>query len=180
MNDALFEMDGSFHDETPKAHACAGAACRVCNPGLELKERGMKQALKPDVLAEWKDEFRTYIESMPEDSEFTSEDVVDAVGLPSGDVRMNANNAVGAMMNGLARRGLIAKTGVRVQSKRPSSHGAELILWVRRARPSTMETHDRRPSGSRPADAERRPCRECGTTTCSRRPGYPYCYGVRP
>ena len=25
-----------------------------------------------------------------------------------------------------------------------------------------------------------RPCPECDTTTCSRRPGYPYCYGVKP
>ena len=170
MSDALFEMDEPSHDETPKTHACTGAFCQVCNPGLALKQRGMKQALRPDALAEWKDEFRAYIQSMPHDSEFTSEDVVDAVGLPSGDVRMNANNAVGAMMNGLARRGLIAKTGVRVQSKRPSSHGAELILWVRRARPSTMETHDRSnrpvpvpsPDGTYPGSAF---CPDCGSAS---------------
>ena len=172
MSDALFEMDEPSHDETAKTHACTGTFCQVCNPGLALKERGMKQALKPDVLAAWKDEFRAYISSMPHDSEFTSEDVVDAVGLPSGDVRMNANNAVGAMMNGLARKGVIAKTGLHVQSKRPSSHGAELILWVRRASDRTKEPNVHSISGP-----VRRPCPECGTSTCSRRPGWPYCYG---
>jgi hypothetical protein len=61
---------------------------------------------------------------------FTSEDVVAAVGLPAGGVRTNRNNAVGAVMNGAAKRGWIVKTGRRVTAKRKQLHAAELTEWT--------------------------------------------------
>lgn len=100
-------------------------------PGGVLKEYGMALALMPETLEEWKEEFTkaaTWLASGHET--FTSEDVLDLVGLPSGTIKSNANNAVGAMMNGLARRGVIGKTGERRPSQRPSSHGAELTVWA--------------------------------------------------
>jgi len=42
---------------------------------------------------------------------------------------MNANNAVGAMMNAMARRKVIVKTSMRRQSARASSHGREIAVW---------------------------------------------------
>jgi hypothetical protein len=60
---------------------------------------------------------------------FTSEDVIDVVGLPRTDGTMNANNAVGAMMNAMARRKVIVKTSMRRQSARASSHGREIAVW---------------------------------------------------
>jgi hypothetical protein len=61
---------------------------------------------------------------------FTSEDVTQLAGLPSGDVKSNANNAVGALMNAAARKQLIVKTGRRVPSTRVTSHAAELTEWI--------------------------------------------------
>lgn len=93
------------------------------------KLRGMEQALRKYHL--WKEDFaeaaREYAEAgIP----FTSEDVLDVVGLPSGETGQHKNNAVGAMMYGLARRGLIKKTGRHVQSRRAHSHAAELTQWI--------------------------------------------------
>jgi hypothetical protein len=99
--------------------------------GQERKATGMTQALSADVVQDWKDRFRSAVEGFEPGRRFTSEDVLALVGLPSGEVGMNANNAVGAMMNGLARRRLIVKTGARVLSRRSSSHGAEILLWER-------------------------------------------------
>jgi hypothetical protein len=99
--------------------------------GLERKEVGMAQALDAGHVQSWKDDFRAVVESFEVGRRFTSEDAIAIAGLPTGVVASNANNAVGAMMNGLARRGVITKTGARVPSRRSSSHGAELIVWER-------------------------------------------------
>lgn len=99
--------------------------------GNDLKQQGMQLALMPESLDDWKSRFReaaTYLASTG--AGFTSEDVIYITGLPTGDIAMNANNAVGAMMNALARKGVIEKTARRKQSKRPTSHGAELIVWA--------------------------------------------------
>lgn len=98
---------------------------------LAGKADGMALALKPATLDEWRERFRSHVADRAPGATFTSEDVVDAVGLPTGEHGMNRNNAVGAMMSGLARRGLIRKTSRRVPSARPSSHAAELVVWER-------------------------------------------------
>jgi hypothetical protein len=98
--------------------------------GLDGKARGMGKAVD-HAKEEWKNEFRRYARAFALTGvPFTSEDVVTWAGLPSGGVGKDANNAVGAMMNGLARAKVIRKTGRRVLSRRPSSHGAELTEWV--------------------------------------------------
>jgi len=98
---------------------------------LILKDEGMSKALAKEGLDGWKDEFYKAAQYLCDCGDsFTSEDVLDLVGLPSGTIKSNANNAVGAMMNGMARKGVIRKTGERRLSKRPSSHGAELTVWV--------------------------------------------------
>lgn len=98
---------------------------------LKLKEEGMKKALSPPVLVEWKIQFREQVWKMAKTGQrFTSEDVIEIVGLPAGKVSTNANNAVGAMMNALAKRNIIKKTNERRKSRRPNSHGAELAVWI--------------------------------------------------
>lgn len=99
--------------------------------GHRRKEEGMKRAADA-AEPSWNDRFKEAIVDVAESHEvFTSEDVLAVVGLPTGKVGMNANNAVGALMNGAAKRGVIAKTGRRVTSLRPHSHGAELHEWTK-------------------------------------------------
>jgi len=111
--------------------------CQLCGfrqkakTGEELKKEGMGVALDAMDITEWKEKFQEHLEGCASSKlPFTSEHVIAIVGLPRGEVRTNANNAVGAMMNAAAKRGIIKKTGRRVQSKRPSSHGAELTEWI--------------------------------------------------
>jgi hypothetical protein len=99
--------------------------------GQDAKKAGMALALMPDRIADWKSNFRAYVTNSRQGERMTSEDVVAVVGLPTGEVGKDANNAVGAMMNGLAKRGVIRKTSLRVPSRRKTSHGAELIVWER-------------------------------------------------
>lgn len=99
--------------------------------GLELKERGMAQARQAFDVQTWKAHFVATVEDMASRGwSFTSEDVLAVVGLPR-EVGTNMNNAVGAMMNALARKGVIFKTSERRQARRSSSHGRELAVWVR-------------------------------------------------
>ena len=98
---------------------------------LDFKRAGQAIALSKPALDLWKAKFKESVRAFARTRQpFTSEDVIAVVGLPCGDVAMNANNAVGAMMTALAKRGVICKTGNRVQSRRKSSHGAELTEWI--------------------------------------------------
>lgn len=95
------------------------------------KEDGIAKALSPDELNDWKRRFERAAKLFADEGEpFTSEDIVDLVGLPRGNINKDRNNAVGAMMNSLAKRRIIKKTGRHVLSKRPTSNGAELNEWI--------------------------------------------------
>jgi hypothetical protein len=97
---------------------------------LEHKESGMRQAEDHAVLS-WRDRFDLTIRRLADFGyPFTSEDVIAHVGLPTKTIGKDQNNSVGALMNAAGRRGTIVKTGKRVPSRRPSSHGAELTEWV--------------------------------------------------
>ena len=99
--------------------------------GLDLKERGMEQAKSAHDVQTWKQQVVEAVQQLADNGwAFTSEDVLSYVGLPRLEVGTNANNAVGAMMNGMAKRGIIQKTSERRKSRRPSSHGAEIAVWV--------------------------------------------------
>ena len=99
-------------------------------PGHIEKEAGMAEALE-SAREEYREEFRAEVERLAAIRlrSFTSEDVTYAVGLPRGYVKTNGNNAVGALMNSLARQGVIVRVGTET-SKRPSSHAAELAIWT--------------------------------------------------
>ena len=98
--------------------------------GLVAKDLGVSQALAANDIQEWKAQFRRHATFLAGTGDtFTSEDIIDYVGLPR-DSEMNANNAVGAMMTVLAREGVIRKTKERQVSKRPLSHGREIAVWA--------------------------------------------------
>lgn len=98
--------------------------------GYAAKEEGIAHALQPDGLEEWKEQFAAAVAEMAASGlRFTSEEVIARVGLPN-EAATNANNSVGAMMNVLARRGVIRKTSERRLSQRPSSHARELAVWA--------------------------------------------------
>jgi hypothetical protein len=98
--------------------------------GLTLKDQGQGLALDA-ADDDWTTAARRAIKWLAAQGKpFTSEDVTARTGLPSGATGTNRNNAVGALMTSAAKAGLIAKTGTRVPSQRPSSHGAEIAQWV--------------------------------------------------
>jgi hypothetical protein len=104
---------------------------RNLEAGIARKERGMTLAMTPDALNEWKAAFRNAVwNASRSEIPFTSEDILEVVGLPSGEIGQHANNAVGAMMNSCAKKGWIHKTGRHVPSQRPTSHGTEINEWT--------------------------------------------------
>lgn len=115
-----------FDDGKPRTEEIAVAKARM--EGLVRKETGMTNALRS--YEEWQDRFRKEVRVLAATRlPFTSEDVLQVVGLPSGQIGKDANNAVGAMMNAAAKDGVVVKTGNRRSASRPSSHGAELTEW---------------------------------------------------
>jgi hypothetical protein len=103
---------------------------------LEAKEEGMALALTRHGIEDWKDAAREAVIEMPIGHTFTADDLIAVVGLPSGDAGQNENNAVGAIINGMAKQKLIAKTASRVNATRKGSHARELTVW-RRTQPGT-------------------------------------------
>lgn len=96
--------------------------------GEERKSEGM--ALAEEAVPDWTQLAREAIGWLAEEGEpFTSEDLVRIVGLPRpGATRSNRNNAVGAVLGGAARRGVIRKVGYR-NAQRPRLHAAQLAVW---------------------------------------------------
>ena len=99
--------------------------------GEQLKEQGMVLALGRGGIEAWKEDFRATVDGLPTGMHFTSEDILERVGLPSGEVKRDGNNAVGALMNGMAKREIIRKAGYHTNSRRSMSHGAELTVWIK-------------------------------------------------
>ena len=98
--------------------------------GLVAKDMGTAVALTASDIQDWKTQFRRHARILAALGEpFTSEDIIEHVGLPRNS-EMNQNNAVGAMMNALAKEGVIRKTKERRLSKRPLSHGREIAVWA--------------------------------------------------
>lgn len=111
--------------------------------GQHRKRTGMARALS--ARDEWRERARVAVRALAASGvPFTSEDVVARVGLPTGAVGTNANNAVGALVSAAARAGVIEPTGRLVASGRPSSHGATLREWrgVRRDDPKHVLGRD--------------------------------------
>lgn len=89
----------------------------------------------------WSEAFDKAVDHLKQ-GRFTSEDVVDMVGLPSGDKGQHRNNAVGAKMRGLHSRKVIRKTGRRVRTTRKTSHSTEITEWTGHTSRILSDVHD--------------------------------------
>lgn len=106
------------HGEPRGAEACA--LCRYA--ANQAKEQGIQTS--EQVNPEWQEQARAEIMRLARTgAPFTIEDVCDVVGLPGG-----SNKAVGAIMNRVARTGMIYKYGQR-PATRITSHRRTLQVW---------------------------------------------------
>lgn len=93
------------------------------------KEQGQQQAWTAADEA-WKQAAMTELLRRAASGErFTSEDITNTVGLPSGDTALNRNNAVGALIGSAVKRKQIVEVAW-VRSTRPTSNGARLGVYV--------------------------------------------------
>lgn len=60
----------------------------------------------------------------------TADQVVEAVGLPAGEVATDKNNALGALFNRMSKHGVIVEVG-QVKSSRGSNLGRKITVWGR-------------------------------------------------
>ena len=116
MNES--EMQGSLFDD-PSSH------------GETLKEEGMARALNKKGLEEWQERVRVWAWHLDAGQRIVANDIIEMFGTPSGGTESNKNNAVGAIMNGLAKKGVLRKTGEYAKSSRPERHGAIVAVWER-------------------------------------------------
>jgi hypothetical protein len=89
--------------------------------GKRRKEKGLSL-----VSSHANDEYRAQFEkaALSFKHPFTADDVIRAIGLPD-----KHHNLVGAMMNSLALRKLIYKTGRYVKAQRAISHARMIAEW---------------------------------------------------
>mgnify|MGYP000878155413 CR=1 FL=1 len=92
------------------------------------KVAGMARALESAPVS-WKEMAELWVLSADRGRQFTSEDIVADIGLPTGDVAQNRNSAVGAFLSRMARVGWIRDTGRWVKSKRRELHAAKITVW---------------------------------------------------
>lgn len=88
-----------------------------------LRDSGMQLAL--DAKPDWSALADAWFDLLPEGTEYTSEDLVNAIGLPDNSA-LNSNNAVGAKIRSLASRA--DEVGFR-KTVRTTSHSRRIVVW---------------------------------------------------
>lgn len=101
--------------------------CALCRRIKTIAAEAAKEAgitTAEQVNPEWQDAAKAEIMRLARTGKpFTIEDVCDVVGMPGG-----SNKAIGAVMNRIARTGMIYKYGQR-PATRVSSHRRTLQVW---------------------------------------------------
>jgi hypothetical protein len=133
--------------------------------GETLKNEGIAKALSKASVSDWQDNVKLWAWRLNAGDLFTSEDVTEEFGLPTGEVKTNKNNAVGAIMNAIAKKGIIRNTGNYVKSSRPSSHSAVIAVWERT--PLGKESNVRKPDPVPVPTSTSDPtfCPDCGSAS---------------
>lgn len=93
--------------------------------GRVRRDQGVAAATL-NTWSPWRQAAHAFVSELPPGRELTSDDVVEAVGLPLG-----SRNAVGALTQALIKSGLIEWTGRVAQSTRASRHGGWIKIYVR-------------------------------------------------
>ncbi len=94
--------------------------------GEERKEEAMAAVVEKRPAQIYKEHLESALFAFAHGSRFTVEQLTGIIGRPPEGVHYNA---VGAIVNGMATRGLIRKTGRMVKSIRPGMHATEIAEW---------------------------------------------------
>lgn len=90
--------------------------------GKRKKEQGIARVTGNAENDAWRQAAQTFILRLNENEMFTSDDLVEAVGLPP------SVNGVGAFLHSMAQKGWIVKRGFK-PATRASRHGAIVAIW---------------------------------------------------
>lgn len=91
-------------------------------------ENGMELALESNRVQEWKEHAERWMMSKPCGFEFTADDLIYAIGVPSEGA--NKNNVVGAWFNAKSKSKAIFWTGRVKHSSRVSRHTGLHRVWT--------------------------------------------------
>lgn len=94
--------------------------------GDELKEEGMTKVMRKEVSRLYGAHLREALKIFPIRSLITADKLTAIVGRPPKGV---SDNAVGAIIAGIAKQGMIEKTGRMVKSMRKETHSREVAEW---------------------------------------------------
>jgi len=104
--------------------------CAICRYQTRIEhEKRLEAALASKQ--EWTDAAACFIMNKVLAGEtVTADTLVNAVGLPAGEIATNHNNAIGALFNRMAKQGAIAEVG-QIRSVRESNCGRKITVWGR-------------------------------------------------
>lgn len=94
--------------------------------GDELKEEGIKKVLDKKPSQVYRDRLTDALKNFPVRSRISVDQLTGLVGRPPQGVHPSA---VGAIINGMAKRGLIRKTGKPIQTTRKERHASPNAEW---------------------------------------------------
>ena len=116
--------------ECPHGEPKGSEYCAICRYQTRIEqERKLAAALA--AKQEWVDAAACFIMTkVLTGYTVTADTLIDAVGLPAGEIATNHNNAIGALFNRMARQGAIVEVD-QVRSTRPSNMGRKITVWGR-------------------------------------------------
>lgn len=94
--------------------------------GAELKQEGIDRTMRKKASRQYRDRLIEALKVFPVRSRITIEQLTGIVGRPPEGVSVNA---VGAIVNGMAKKGLISKTGKMPTAGRKERHGGQVSEW---------------------------------------------------
>ncbi len=94
--------------------------------GDDLKEEGMAKAMRKKASQQYKLDIIAALKCFPVRSRITVDRLTGIAGRPPQDI---SPNALGAIVAGIAKQGMIRKTGRMVKSERKERHSNESAEW---------------------------------------------------
>lgn len=94
--------------------------------GEQRKESAFETVLI-SLPEEYRQRFGEIVKGLPTGYKFTVENITQIIGRPPD----GKSNAVGPLISGCARKGLIKRTGFMRKAQRPGMNATELSEWVR-------------------------------------------------
>ena len=125
---ALFDAEPPRPRTGPESHLVTASERRAAETLARAK--GQHDAIQAAPLR-YRDRFEAavhYLITLNPSRAFTVDDVIRIVGLPSAIGERDSNNAVGALMARIAKRGLIRPIGWQ-ESTRKGNHARPVRVW---------------------------------------------------